>query len=182
MLKRLFDIVAAGVGLVVLSPLICGVWLIVLLRDGSPVIFAQQRVGKNGTPFTCYKFRSMRQGSAQVATHLADRDMITPLGQTLRRCKLDELPQIYNVLKGEMSLVGPRPSLTTQTLLIEERRERGVLDLRPGITGLSQVRGIDMRDPVRLADSDADYIASASLMGDIKLILKTFGGRHTTKT
>lgn len=95
----------------------------------------------------------------------------------LRRTKLDELPQLWNVLWGEMSLVGPRPCLPTQELLVEERRARGVLALRPGITGLAQVDGIDMSDPVRLARRDADYLQSASFAGDILLLFKTFLGR-----
>lgn len=178
MLKRLFDILAAAFGLVILSPLIVGVWVLVLVRDGAPAIFPQPRIGRHGKPFICYKFRTMRSGSAQVATHLADTAMITPLGKWLRRWKLDELPQLVNVLKGEMSLVGPRPSLTTQAELITERDRRGVLALRPGITGLSQMRGIDMRDPVRLARSDADYLADATFFGDLRLILRTLFGRH----
>ncbi|MGB7433568.1 MAG: sugar transferase [Ahrensia sp.] len=177
MIKRLFDIVASAGGLVLLSPLIGCIWLLVLMRDGSPALFAQQRAGRNGVAFTCYKFRTMRTGAAQVATHLADDAMISPLGKTLRRFKLDELPQLYNVLKGDMSLVGPRPSLLTQTELIDERRVRGVLALRPGITGLSQVRGIDMRDPIVLADSDADYLEQATLTNDLSLIIKTVTGQ-----
>lgn len=177
MIKRLFDIVASAGGLVLLSPVIGCIWLLVLMRDGSPALFAQQRAGRNGVAFTCYKFRTMRTGAAQVATHLADDAMISPLGKMLRRYKLDELPQLYNVLKGEMSLVGPRPSLMTQTELIEERRARGVLALRPGITGMSQVRGIDMRDPVRLAESDADYLVQATLLNDVSLIIKTVTGQ-----
>lgn len=124
----------------------------------------------------CYKFRTMANDTRHVASHLADHDKISPLGHTLRRTKLDELPQLINVLKGEMSFVGPRPSLISQTELIAERKRLNVLRLRPGITGISQIRGIDMRDPVRLAQSDADYLHGSNVLSDIAIIVKTLGG------
>ncbi|SDO56400.1 Sugar transferase involved in LPS biosynthesis (colanic, teichoic acid) [Aureimonas jatrophae] len=175
-MKRLFDIVASLGGLVVLG------WLIVLLavlvrRDSAgPGLFRQERVGRNGVPFTCLKLRTMRIDTVSAASHDTPASAVTALGARLRRWKLDELPQLWNVLKGEMSFVGPRPCLLIQRELIEERRRRGVLALRPGITGLAQVQGIDMRDPVRLAEIDARYGASRSFLGDLALILRTVAG------
>jgi O-antigen biosynthesis protein WbqP len=172
-MKRFFDLVASAAGLAVLWPVI--LLLAWMIRRGSegPGIFSHQRVGRDGVPFACHKLRTMRQGAPNVPTHFASAAEITRLGCFLRRTKLDELPQLWNVLRGEMSLVGPRPCLPSQTVLIEERRRRGVLALRPGITGLAQVEGIDMSDPVRLADRDADYMRRRSFWLDLRLIYAT---------
>jgi O-antigen biosynthesis protein WbqP len=121
----------------------------------------------------------MHQGTKSLPTHEVGEKAITKAGRTLRRLKLDELPQLWNVLKGEMSLVGPRPCLPTQGELIERRRELGVYALRPGITGLAQVRGIDMSDPNKCAAADAEYLKHRSLRLDAEIILKTLGGRKS---
>lgn len=113
-------------------------------------------------------------GAANVPTHQAAAAHVTALGKFLRQSKLDELPQLWNVLWGEMSLVGPRPCLPTQAELIDERRQRGVLNIRPGITGLAQVRGIDMSDPVVLAEIDAEYLRIHSFAVDLKILFRTF--------
>lgn len=176
-MKRLFDILAAACGLVVLWPVILVAGLLVRRESEGPAIFAQARVGREARVFTCYKLRTMRKDTAHVPTHMAAASAVTPLGEKLRRWKLDELPQLWNVVTGEMSLVGPRPCLPTQTELIAERQRRGVLAVRPGITGLAQVQNIDMSDPVRLAIVDADYVATQSFVGDLKLILATVTGR-----
>jgi O-antigen biosynthesis protein WbqP len=118
----------------------------------------------------------MFSGTAHVPTHQVSGSSITRFGAYLRRLKLDELPQLFNVVKGDMSLVGPRPCLTSQQQLIEERRLLGVLDALPGITGLAQVRGVDMSDPVLLAQLDAQYVAKRNLFGDLKLIWATLRG------
>jgi O-antigen biosynthesis protein WbqP len=118
----------------------------------------------------------MFSGTESVPTHEVSASRITPVGRFLRRAKLDELPQLWNVLKGEMSLVGPRPCLPTQVALVEARRRRGVAGLRPGITGLAQVRGIDMADPEALAEIDAEYLAAASLAADLGIVLRTLFG------
>jgi lipopolysaccharide/colanic/teichoic acid biosynthesis glycosyltransferase len=152
-------------------------WLAVKLSSPGPAIFAQRRVGRNGKPFTCYKFRSMRLGSKQAATHEVSADAVTSVGHFIRRTKLDELPQIVNLLKREMSLVGPRPCLESQTQLIEERRTRGVLALNPGITGMAQIKGVDMSDPKKLAKLDATYIPRQSFLLDLKIILATATGK-----
>lgn len=176
-MKRLFDIVAATFALISLAPLIAVAILVVRWTSPGPGIFRQVRVGRKGRPFRCYKLRTMFSGSPSVPTHEATASLITPAGQFLRRTKIDELPQLWNVLKGEMSFVGPRPCLPSQDRLVSERRSLGVLELRPGITGLAQVRGVDMSDPVRLAQIDAEYLQTVTFLGDLLIILKTVSGR-----
>ncbi|KQT55353.1 MULTISPECIES: sugar transferase [unclassified Aureimonas] len=177
-MKRLFDVTASLAGLVVLGWLI-GVLAFAIRRNSpGPGLLAQERVGRGGRVFTCYKLRTMHVGTASLGTHEHKGVAhITGIGRFLRRSKLDELPQLWNVLKGEMSLVGPRPCLPVQTVLIEARRRRGVLDVRPGITGKAQVMGVDMSEPERLAEIDASYIADATFFGDLALILRTVTGR-----
>jgi O-antigen biosynthesis protein WbqP len=173
---RLFDIFFALLGLTLGLPVLALLWLIGLWDTASP-LFRQQRVGRNQQPFTLVKFRTMRPDTASVATHLADASSITPYGRFLRRSKLDELPQLWNVLKGEMSLVGPRPCLFNQEVLLAERADRGVFDVRPGITGLAQVQGIDMSTPRLLADTDAQMIKTLTLFNYFKIILLTVLGK-----
>lgn len=171
--KRLLDMAASALGLLVLSPVILLALMTIRLTSPGPGIFTQERVGRNGTRFRCHKLRTMRVGTVSVPTHEVAASRITPVGGFLRRTKLDELPQLWNVLKGEMSLVGPRPCLPAQIRLMEERRARGVMALRPGITGPAQVRGIDMADPVRLAEIDAGYLTAASLSADLGMLVRT---------
>lgn len=172
-LKRILDIVAACASLIFLSPLMAIAAVFVRQSSPGPAIFSQQRVGRNEQIFTCYKFRTMHVGTAQRATHEISQNAVTPAGAFLRRFKIDELPQLWNVLRGEMSLVGPRPCLPVQKELIEERRKRGVYALRPGITGLAQIQGIDMSNPKRLAEIDADYLKRQSFGLDLGIIIRT---------
>jgi len=174
--KRTFDVAAATCGLVLLSPLLAACALAVRLSSQGPAIFRQTRVGKDERPFTCFKLRTMRVETAHVPTHEMRAAAITSIGRHLRRLKLDELPQLWNVLKGDMSLVGPRPCLPTQLELIRARRRRGLTGLMPGITGISQVAGIDMSDPERLAESDAHYLKAKSLSTDLALIWQAVAG------
>ncbi len=176
-MKRLVDIVAGLAGLLVAWPLILVAMLAIRRESPGAALFAQTRIGRHGRAFTCYKLRTMFRDTAQVPTHQAQASAVTPLGARLRRWKLDELPQLWNVLTGDMSLVGPRPCLPSQTELIAARQRRGVLAVRPGITGLAQVQGIDMSEPERLAEVDARYVAQQSLAGDIRLLLATVTGR-----
>ena len=176
-LKRAIDL-AFSLGIVVFfwwALLI--VWALVKLDSEGPGIFAQKRIGREGHPFTFYKFRTMRVGTAQAATHEVEASSVTPIGRFLRRTKLDELPRVWNILRNELRLVGPRPSLTTQESLIEERRRRGVLELKPGLTGLAQINGIAMDDPALLAQWDARYKALRSILLDLKIILATATGK-----
>jgi O-antigen biosynthesis protein WbqP len=176
MLIRLLDIMFAVVGLVLGLPLLLLLSLIGWFDTGSP-IFCQVRVGRDKKPFTLIKFRTMTPDTAHVASHLANASAITPFGGFLRRTKLDELPQLWNVLCGQMSLVGPRPCLFNQQELILEREQRGVLSARPGITGLAQVNNIDMSTPVLLAETDANMLQSLSVGQYFKYILLTITGK-----
>jgi lipopolysaccharide/colanic/teichoic acid biosynthesis glycosyltransferase len=139
-------------------------------------VFRQQRVGINQKPFNLLKFRSMHINTQAVATHLVQVSAITKWGSFLRKSKLDELPQLFNVLTGDMSFVGPRPNLFNQTELIEERDKRGVYAFRPGITGLSQIQKIDMSLPEILAETDAKMISNFNILLYFKFILLTILG------
>lgn len=174
--KRLFDIGAAAFGLVASAPLLIATWLMIRLQGDGPAIFAQERIGRWGRVFTCYKFRTMAVGTVQAGTHEVSGSSVTPLGARLRRLKIDELPQLWNVLIGEMSFIGPRPCLPSQHELVERRLSAGVLDVRPGISGLAQVNDIDMSNPAKLVEWDTRYIALRGLILDLKLILRTVRG------
>lgn len=175
--KRVLDSVSAMVILALASWLMLGVAILVRVTSRGPAIFAQERVGRDGKLFTCYKFRTMAVGTAHAATHEVSVSAVTGLGKFLRANKLDELPQLYNVLRNEMSLVGPRPCLATQRELIEFRRQMGVLDVLPGITGLAQVRSIDMSHPFNLATADAEYVALRTVPLDLKILFWTLVGK-----
>jgi O-antigen biosynthesis protein WbqP len=175
-LKRAFDLSLAVAGLLVGFPFVLALVVAVRLDSPGPGIFEQVRVGQNGKHFTCLKLRTMAVGTMDRPSHETGASSITRLGYFLRRTKLDEFPQLWNIIRGEMSFVGPRPCLPIQTELIELRRANGVLSLRPGITGIAQIRGIDMSEPKRLAAIDAEYINSTSLRMDIALIWKTLIG------
>ncbi len=172
---RLIDFVAAFFGLLLLWPILFIVTIIGLFDTGSP-IFIQTRVGKHKKPFRLVKFRTMSKDTASVASHLASNAAITKFGGFLRKTKIDELPQLINVLKGEMSLVGPRPNLFNQEELIAERDALGVYDVLPGVTGLAQVQNIDMSTPKLLAQTDKQMIDTLTLGRYFKYILMTATG------
>lgn len=175
-MKRLAEFCIALVAVILLSPVILAGLLLVKLDSKGPALFRQARVGRNRKEFTCLKLRTMKVGTKQLGTHEVGASSVTSVGKFLRKTKLDELPQLINILSGEMSFVGPRPCLPSQTELIEERDRRGVFEVLPGITGLGQVRGIDMSEPRRLAECDAEYIENQSLWFDLRLVWKTFLG------
>jgi lipopolysaccharide/colanic/teichoic acid biosynthesis glycosyltransferase len=175
-MNRVFDLVLSATGLLLLLPVLFVVMMISWFDTRSP-LFRQERVGRHQKPFVLVKFRTMRPDTASVATHLADASAITPFGHFLRRTKLDEFPQLWNVLKGEMSLVGPRPCLFSQEELIHERAIREVFDERPGITGLAQIRGIDMSTPKRLAETDAMMLKTINARNYFRYIVLTILGR-----
>mgnify|MGYP000722383867 CR=1 FL=1 len=172
---RILDFIFAFFGLLFLWPVFVVICILGYFDTGSPVFF-QTRVGRNKKPFTLVKFRTMPVETKSVATHLVGASSVTKLGGFLRKTKLDELPQLYNVLKGEMSLVGPRPCLPSQQQLILERERGGVFLVRPGITGLAQVNEIDMSTPELLAQWDARMIAEFSLTLYFKLLVQTVLG------
>jgi len=173
---RALDVVFSFFGLLFGLPVLLLLTLVGLFDTGSP-IFRQQRVGRHQRPFTLVKFRTMKVNTASVATHLVSSASITPFGHFLRRTKLDELPQLWNVLMGEMSLVGPRPGLFNQHELTHEREKRGVYAVRPGITGLAQVNKIDMSTPALLAETDQKMIQTLTLAHYFKYIFQTVGGK-----
>ena len=173
---RFFDVVFSFFGLLVLSPFIIILWGIGFFDTGSP-IFAQERVGKYKKPFKLYKFRSMHVNTKSVATHLANQASVTKWGSFLRKSKLDELPQLFNVLLGDMSLVGPRPNLFNQEVLIDERERQGVYSVRPGITGLAQINKIDMSTPKLLAENDSKMIQEFKTKKYFKYIFLTVFGK-----
>lgn len=170
---RFVDYSAAIFGLIFLFPIMVILAILIKLDSKGPALFKQQRVGKNGTVFTCLKFRTMAVGTKHVPTHQSSTSSITKIGNILRRTKLDELPQLINVMFGQMALVGPRPGLPNHEELIEARMKTGALDILPGITGLSQVEGIDMSTPTLLAERDGDYAKSKNIFYDINIIIKT---------
>lgn len=173
---RFFDIFFALIGLILGAPILLCILVLGWFDTRSP-LFRQKRVGQFQEAFTLVKFRTMKPDTASVASHLADSASITKLGSFLRRTKLDELPQLWNVLKGEMSLVGPRPCLFNQDELRTEREKRGVFQVRPGITGLAQVSDIDMSRPALLAKVDSQMIESMSVSTYFKLIVLTLTGK-----
>jgi lipopolysaccharide/colanic/teichoic acid biosynthesis glycosyltransferase len=175
--KRLFDVLLA---LLIAPPavLIClGCIVAIRLEGTGPAIFRQVRVGRGRRPFVLYKLRTMSTGTGDRASHEVSHAQITRVGHVLRRTKLDELPQLANVFRGDMSFVGPRPCLPGQAVLVEERDRRGVYALRPGITGPAQLAGIDMSTPIELAEADAAYLDRIDLAGDLKSMFLTALGR-----
>ncbi|MCG9915055.1 MAG: sugar transferase [Phenylobacterium sp.] len=174
-MKRLFDLIAALSGLLLLWPLLLALGLAVRLTSPGPAIHWSRRVGRDNVIFLMPKFRSMRTDTPDVATHLLDHpeQWITPIGRVLRRTSLDEFPQLWSVLIGQMSLVGPRPALFNQDDLVALRTEAGVHRLRPGVTGWAQINGRDdlpIPDKVRM---DAEYAERQTLAFDIRIILIT---------
>lgn len=175
LLIRTFDFLMAFFGLLFTFPILLIITIIGYFDTGSP-IFIQERVGKNKKPFNLIKFRTMSVDTKSVASHLANEASITKLGGFLRKTKIDELPQLINVLKGEMSFVGPRPNLFNQEELISERDKRGVYDVLPGITGLAQVNNIDMSTPELLAETDQKMIQTLTVTDYFKYIIQTATG------
>jgi sugar transferase EpsL len=173
MIKRSMDIVGAVVGLALAAPVVLLTCLLVLVLMGRPVIFRQKRPGLHGRPFTLYKFRTMKDGHDAAGQPLADGLRLTRFGRVLRSTSIDELPTLLNVLKGEMSLVGPRPLLMEYLPLYSAEQARRH-DVKPGITGLAQVRGRNAIDWDRKFELDVWYVDHQSIALDIRILLKTF--------
>lgn len=175
MMTRILDLLLSTIAILLLFPLFLIVMILGWFDTGSP-FFLQVRVGYKKKPFTLIKFRTMRVDTASVASHIVDVSSITPLGYFLRRTKLDELPQLWNVIIGEMSLVGPRPCLFNQKLLIAERTKRGVYNARPGITGSAQIKRIDMSTPIILAEIDEQMLRDMNIRRYLGYIFFTILG------
>ena len=175
-LKRLIDIILSLVSLILLSPLFLLIAVWIKLDSSGPVLFCQKRIGINLEPFIIYKFRSMTVDTPQdTPTHLlqGSKSHITKSGRFLRKLSLDELPQLANILKGEMSLVGPRPALWNQFDLIEERERYSANSIRPGLTGWAQVNGRDELPIPDKAKLDGEYVRKVSFIFDLQIIFKT---------
>lgn len=174
-MKRVFDLIAAAVGLVVLAVPLLALWLLVRLTSPGPGLYWSQRVGRGSSLFSMPKFRTMRIDTPEVATHLLDDPdrWLTPVGPLMRKLSLDELPQLWSVLVGHMSLVGPRPALFNQDDLIAARKAAGVDGLRPGVTGWAQING---RDELTIPDKvalDVEYLRRRSFFFDLKILVST---------
>lgn len=171
--KRFFDVLLAVFLLVFLSPVLLLVAIIIKLQDGGPAIFRQKRIGRDGKEFLFFKFRSTPVSTPNVESHEIKKLQITPFGKFIRRTNLDELPQFYNVLKGDMSFIGPRPPIPTQIDLIEMRRRNGALSIQPGLTGWAQVNAYDGMSSEQKASFDGEYAQRLSLAIDLQILLKT---------
>ena len=176
-LKRGFDFAASFLIVVVLIPLLLILMLAIRAESKGSPIFVQKRLGIDKKPFNCLKLRTMYLTAPEVSFHQLPPNYITKLGHFLRKSKLDELPQLINVLRGDMSLVGPRPCLPSQDILIRERDELNVFQIKPGITGLAQIQGVGTEDASEQARLDKEYISTLSFLGDIKIFLITICGR-----
>jgi O-antigen biosynthesis protein WbqP len=172
--KRLADIVGSSLSVLCLAPVFLLCALAIWLEDRGPAIFRQRRIGKGGREFVLFKFRSMPIGTRHVPSANAAALRTTRVGRLLRRTNIDELPQLLNVLKGDMSLVGPRPALPSQEDVIELRRENGSLLLRPGLTGLAQVKSYDGMPACEKVEWDGRYAEGISFLNDLKIVLGTF--------
>lgn len=162
------------IGLILMMPLLLLACFIVFLEDGMPIIFSQQRLGLNQKIFFIYKLRTLAKDAPQVGTHFLDEQYKLKTGAAIRLLKLDEFPQLLNVLRGELTLVGPRPCLDSQTELKKMRIVEGIFEIKPGITGLSQIMGYDMSDPKSLTNIDKIYIQNKNLRLNLIILLGTF--------
>jgi lipopolysaccharide/colanic/teichoic acid biosynthesis glycosyltransferase len=174
--KRAFDFIAALVLLVFCAPIILLLLLLVRLESRGNPLFIQERVGRRRKPFRIYKLRTMLPGTVNIASHKIGAGRVTRLGGVLRRLKLDELPQLWNVINGSMSLVGPRPCLFSQEELIGARDRHGLFEFRPGVTGPAQLVNLDMSQPVRLSEVEAKYFHGSTWLSDIGILVRTFLG------
>lgn len=175
MSKRLFDFTLASLALLLLGVPMLLIGLAVRLNSPGPALYWSLRVGRQGQPFLMPKFRSMRVGTPTVATHLLSdpESHVTPLGRWLRRTSLDELPQLWCIVRGDMSLVGPRPALCNQQTLHTMRETSGVYALAPGLTGWAQVHGRDDLDDIEKAAYDAEYLRTRCLALDLRILWRT---------
>ena len=172
---RFFDVVLSLIAILIFSPLVIFLYLIIYLENRSPFFF-QKRIGKNLKEFTLIKFRTMAIGTESCPTHLIKNTRITKLGSFLRKTKLDELPQLFNVIKGDMSLVGPRPCLPSQYELIDIRKTYEIYNYLPGITGLAQLKGIDMSEPFLLSKTDSIMMKNLNFYKYFYYLTLTFFG------
>jgi len=175
-IKRMIDFVLSLISVVILFPLFLIISLLIKLETSGSIFFRQKRIGKEKSTFLIYKFRSMREDTPNnIPTHqlISPDTYVTKVGSFLRKTSLDELPQLFNILKGEMSFVGPRPALWNQEDLIEKRDQYGVNEIRPGLTGLAQISGRDELEIEEKAKLDGEYVKQISFWLDCKIFIKT---------
>lgn len=172
-LKRMLDLTLAGAATLALSPLLAMVGLAIVVEDGRSAIYRQQRTGRSGLPFTILKFRSMPVNTAVATSATMGQASVTRVGRIIRRTNVDELPQLFNILRGDMSVVGPRPPLDSQKTLIEQRRTGAAWHVRPGLTGLAQVNAFDGMTEEQKAAFDNTYAERVTFWGDVKIIART---------
>ena len=163
------------IGLLIISPFLFFAAIAIIIEDGMPVHFIQERIGRNQSIFKIIKIRTLKRGAPNIGTdRLHFNKYKLKCGEVIRKIKLDEFPQLINVLKGDINLIGPRPGLVSQIDLTENRNAKGIYEIKPGITGLSQVLGYDMSDPAKLAEIDKIYIQKQSLYVDFLILISTF--------
>ena len=162
------------IGLLIISPFLFFAAIAIIIEDGMPILFIQERIGKNQSIFNIIKIRTLKIGAPNIGTHQLENEYKLKCGKLIRKIKLDEFPQLINVLKGDINLIGPRPGLVSQIDLTQNRNAKGIYEIKPGITGLSQVLGYDMSDPAKLAEIDKIYIQKQSLYVDFLILISTF--------
>lgn len=155
------NIICLAVSLLIFPILLC-ISFLILFEDGLPILFKQERIGKNKKIFTIYKIRTMKNNAPQLGTHAVSESFFLKIGKFIRKIKLDEFPQLINVIIGDINLVGPRPGLVTQKILLEERDKNNVFNIKPGVTGLAQILGYDMSNPKKLSKIDNIYMKNQS--------------------
>lgn len=162
------------IGLLIISPFLFFAAIAIIIEDGMPILFIQERIGKNQSIFNIIKIRTLKIGAPNIGTHQLENEYKLKCGKLIRKIKLDEFPQLINVLKGDINLIGPRPGLVSQIDLTQNRNAKGIYEIKPGITGLSQVLGYDMSDSAKLAEIDKIYIHKQSLYVDFLILICTF--------
>ena len=160
--------------LMLMLPIMVFASLLIFVEDGLPIFFKQKRLGKNKKNFTIYKIRTMKNDAPQLGTHAVSKNFLLKIGKFIRKIKLDEFPQLINVIIGDINLVGPRPGLVTQEILSSERDKKNIFNIKPGITGLAQILGYDMSNPKKLSEIDMIYMKKKSKYVDFMILLGTF--------
>ena len=164
--------------LILMLPIMVFASLLIFVEDGLPIFFRQERLGKNKKIFTIYKIRTMKNDAPQLGTHAVSKNFLLEIGKFIRKIKLDEFPQLINVVIGDINLVGPRPGLVTQEILSSERDKKNIFNIKPGVTGLAQILGYDMSDPKKLSEVDLIYMKNKSKYVDLIILLGTFFSKY----
>lgn len=173
--KRFLDFIGAIIAIVLFSPLMIIASIIIWIQDFGPIIFKQRRTGVRGAEFNFYKFRSMPVNTPNVQSSETSKLSVTPFGKFIRRANIDELPQLFNILKGDMSMIGPRPPIPTQVALIKLRQDNGSLECRPGLMGLAQINAYDFMPESEKAKWDGIYSQDITFINDFLILFRTFG-------